>query len=164
MTADYLADSLKIKLSKLKFKAVYGSGEINGKKVLIVKPQTFMNLSGESVREIMDFFKLGVDKLIVICDDITLDVGRIRIRRNGSDGGQRGMRSIIEHMGRNDFVRIKVGVGKKPNPEYDLADWVLSKFKAEEIKPMEEAVINAAEAAKMITMGNIDKAMNKYNS
>ena len=164
MATSLLADKYDIKLSKVKFKAVYGIGEVNGKRIMIVQPQTYMNNSGESVRQIVDFYKLPLDKLIVICDDATLDVGKMRIRKKGSDGGQRGMRSIIEHLGSSDFTRIKIGIGKKPNPDYDLANWVLSKFKDDEIKSLENAVINAVNSAIMIANGEIDKAMNKYNS
>lgn len=164
MVTDCICDKYGVKLNKVKFKGVFGTFENGSKKIIVLQPQTYMNNSGESVREIMDFYKLTPDKLIVICDDISLDVGKMRIRKKGSDGGQRGMRSIITHLNTSDFVRIKVGVGAKPNPEYDLADWVLSKFHGDEIKSMEQAVINAAESAIMIVNGEIDKAMNRYNS
>ncbi len=164
MVIDKLADNLQCTLLKKKFKAVYESTEIDGKKVLLVKPQTYMNNSGLAVREIMDFYKIGAEKLIVIADDISLDVGRLRIRSKGSHGGHNGLRSIIDNIGTSDFIRIKVGVGKKPNPEYDLADWVLSKFKDDEKENLQKAIDNSVKSAKMIINGDINSAMNKYNS
>lgn len=164
MAIDKLCEKYDARLSKMKFKAIYNTVDIDGMRVLLVKPQTYMNNSGESVSEILRFYKIGVDKLIVLCDDISLDVGKLRIRRKGSDGGQRGLRSIIELVGSQDFVRIKIGIGNKPNPEYNLADWVLSRFGDDEAEPLDNALKNAAGAAVMIAKGGIDRAMNKYNS
>lgn len=160
---DYIAEKLGVKINKFKSKGYYTTAELNNKKVLLVKPQTFMNLSGEAVVGIGNFFKVPVEKTLVISDDISLDVGQTRIRRKGSDGGQKGLRSIIELTGSENFPRIKVGIGKKPNPEYDLASWVLSKFNSDEIKELEAVKQNVFDATKMIVNGQIDRAMNKYN-
>lgn len=164
MAIDRLCEKYGVRLSKMKFKAIYNTAEIDGMRIMLVKPQTYMNNSGESVSEILRFYKIGLDKLIVLCDDISLDVGKLRIRAKGSDGGQRGVRSIIELVGSQDFTRIKIGIGNKPNPDYDLADWVLSRFRDDETEPLDTALKNAAAAAVMIAGGNIDRAMNKYNS
>ncbi len=160
---DYIAEKLGVKINKFKSKGYYATAELNNKKVLLVKPQTYMNLSGEAVVGIGNFFKVPVEKTLVISDDISLDVGQTRIRRKGSDGGQKGLRSIIELTGSENFPRIKVGIGKKPNPEYDLASWVLSKFNSDEIKELEAVKQNVFDATKMIVNGQIDRAMNKYN-
>lgn len=164
MAIDRLCEKYGVRLSKMKFKAIYNTAEIDGMRIMLVKPQTYMNNSGESVSEILRFYKIGLDKLIVLCDDISLDVGKLRIRAKGSDGGQRGVRSIIELVGSQDFTRIKIGIGNKPNPDYDLADWVLSRFRDDETEALDTALKNAAAAAVMIAGGNIDRAMNKYNS
>lgn len=164
MAIDRLCEKYDARLTKMKFKAIYNAVDINGMRVLLVKPQTYMNNSGESVSEILRFYKIGLDKLIVLCDDISLDVGKLRIRRKGSDGGQKGLRSIIDLVGSQDFTRIKIGIGNKPNPEYNLADWVLSRFTDGETETLDTALDNAASAAVMIAGGNIDRAMNKYNS
>ena len=164
MAIDKLADEYNIDVSKSKHKALCGNGNIGKHRVMLIKPQTFMNLSGESVRDVLNYYKLSPDKLIVICDDISLDVGKMRIRKKGSDGGQKGMRSIIEQLGTQDFVRIKIGVGKKPNPDYDLAAWVLSAFKLDEKPLLQEAVDHAASSAALIIDGKTDAAMNRYNS
>ena len=164
MAADALADKLSISVDRLKFHALIGDGMYGDKRILLAKPQTFMNLSGQAVEEIMSFYKIPPEHLIVMCDDISLDPGKLRIRRKGSHGGQNGMRNIIDMIGTQDFHRIKLGIGAKPHPDYDLADWVLSHFTANELKLMKETAENAAEAVKLITAGNTDKAMNLYNS
>ena len=164
MAIDKLCEKYDVQLSKMKFRAIYNTAEINGMRVMLVKPQTYMNNSGESVSEILRFYKIGLDKLVVLCDDISLDVGRLRIRAKGSDGGQKGLRSIIDLVGSQNFTRIKIGIGNKPNPDYDLADWVLSRFRDDEMEALDTALKNAAAAAVMIAGGNIDRAMNKYNS
>ena len=125
---DYLSSVYNIKMTKLKFKGVYGEGNIGGEKCILLKPQTYMNLSGESVREAADFYKIPAENVIIICDDISLPVAKIRIRRNGSDGGHNGLKSIISHIGGNNFPCVKIGVGETPHPDYDLADCVLGKF------------------------------------
>lgn len=163
LCVDYIADKLGVKIDKFKNKAYYTTADFDGKKVLLVKPQTYMNLSGEAVAGLLNFFKVDTDKLLVISDDISLDVGKMRIRRKGSDGGQKGLRSIIELTGKDNFPRVKVGIGKKPNPNYDLAKWVLSKFKDDELKELENIKENVYSAAKLIINDQIDKAMNKFN-
>ena len=163
LCVDYIADKLGVKIDKFKNKAYYTTADFDGKKVLLVKPQTYMNLSGEAVVGLLNFFKVDTDKLLVISDDISLDVGKMRIRRKGSDGGQKGLRSIIELTGKDNFPRIKVGIGKKPNPNYELAKWVLSKFKDDELKELENIKENVYSAAKLIINDQIDKAMNKFN-
>ena len=158
-----LADRHHIVLNKTQFKALTGVGTIGDKKVLLLFPQTFMNNSGEAVQAAMAFYKLTPDRLLVLSDDISLDVGGVRVRKKGSDGGQKGLRSIITHVGTDEFARVRVGVGKKPHPAYDLADWVLSKFKKDEQPAMSEAYERAAAAAELIVGGRIDEAMNKYS-
>ena len=160
---DYIAGKNQIEISSRKHKALIGSGYLGGQRVLLVKPQTFMNLSGESLRGIMDFYKLEPSDFIVIFDDISLDVGQLRIRRKGSAGGHNGIKSIISHLGSMDFPRVKIGVGEKPKG-YDLADYVLGHFPAEERSIMDEAAKTAAEAIRMIITENADAAMNHFNS
>ena len=164
ITLDYIAEKLDVSISKLKFKSLYTIADYKGKKIMLIKPQTFMNLSGQAVVEALQFYKLDIKNAVVICDDVNFDVGKLRIRRQGSDGGQNGVKNIIYLSNRDDFARIKLGVGKKPSPDYNLADWVLSKFRAEEMQSLESAVKSAAEAALMIADGEIDKAMNRYNN
>lgn len=160
---DILCEELGADCKKSKFKSLVGEGKIGQDRVLIIKPQTFMNLSGEAVLEAMKFYKLTPDKVIVIFDDITLDVGRLRIRAKGSDGGHRGMRNIIQMAGSDAFPRIKLGVGQKPHPEYDTKDWVLSKFSEQDEKVLKESVKSAAEAVKCIITNDISTAMNRFN-
>ena len=161
---DLLAEKHGIKITKLKFKALMGDGRINGRRCLLLKPQTYMNLSGEAVKEAADFYKIPPEKIVVICDDISLEPGKIRIRRKGSAGGQNGMKNIISHLGTDNFPRIKVGVGAKPNPEYDLADWVLSHFTKDEVKLIKEAAEKTVGSVEYMVEDNIDKAMSNYNS
>ncbi len=158
-----LAEKVGVRVNRVKFKSLCGEMTIGGKKLLLLMPQTFMNNSGEAVREALSFYKLSPENCVVICDDITLDVGTIRIRRKGSDGGQRGMRSIITLCGSEQFPRIKIGVGKKPHPEYDLAAWVLSKFSKDEAAAIVKAANDAADAALLIADGQLDKAMNDFS-
>ncbi len=158
-----LAESAGVRVNRVKFKSLCGEMTVNGKKILLLMPQTFMNNSGEAVREALSFYKLPPENCVVICDDVTLDVGTVRIRRKGSDGGQRGMRSIITQCGSEQFPRIKIGVGKKPHPDYDLAAWVLSRFTKEEASAIVSAARDAADAALLIAEGQIDKAMNNYS-
>lgn len=163
MAIDALCDKLNCELKTLKFKSYCGTAIINGKKVLLMKPQTYMNNSGEALVQAMNFYKVPPEKTIIILDDISLDVGKMRIRRKGTDGGQRGMASIIYLSGSDMFPRIKLGIGAKPNPEYDLASWVLSKFNDEEYKTILKTCENILPAVEYIIDGNIDKAMNLYN-
>ncbi len=161
---DVLAEKYGIKINKLKFKSLMGEGRIDGKRCLLLKPQTYMNLSGEAVRDAVDFYKIPIENIIVICDDISLDPGKMRIRRKGSDGGQRGMKNIIYHLKNDNFPRIKIGVGAKPNPDYDLADWVISRFTASEAKLIKNVAENTVSAIEYIVKGDIDKAMSNFNS
>lgn len=160
---DYIAEKLGVQINKFKHKAYYTQADFGGKKVLLVKPQTYMNNSGEAVVGLLNFFKVDTQNMLVISDDISLDVGKMRIRRKGSDGGQKGLRSIIELTGKEEFPRIKIGIGKKPNPNYDLAKWVLSKFTNDEFKALENIKSNAYSAAELIINNQIDKAMNRFN-
>lgn len=164
MTIDALAKERSTDVTRMKFKAYCGDAVINGKKCLLMKPNTYMNNSGEAVEAAMQFYKLDMEHLIVVYDDISLDVGKLRIRRKGSDGGHNGIKSIIALTGSQDFARIKIGVGKKPHKDYNLADWVLSKFKADEMPPLETACKNACEALALMVNGKTDAAMNQFNA
>ena len=160
---DRLAEEENIAVMESKHKALIGKGYVAGQKVILAKPQTFMNLSGESIREIVDYYKVDdTAELIVISDDISLDVGQIRIRKKGSAGGHNGIKNIIANLGSSVFPRIKVGVGEKPKG-YDLADYVLGKFSKEDRVLMEEGYDLACEASALIMQGAIDQAMNEYN-
>jgi len=164
MALDTLAESLNVPVKKLKFKSLTGDAVIGGKHCLLMKPTTFMNNSGEAVVDALNFYKLTTSELLVLVDDISLDVGRLRIRKKGSDGGHNGLKSIIYLTGSDAFARIKLGVGAKPHPDYDLAAWVLGQFPKEQGELLEKTFSNAAEAAKLIAAGKTDEAMNKYNS
>ena len=161
---DKLADKYNCNVSKMKYKALIGDCTIAGKRTLLMKPQTFMNLSGEAVVQAMSFYKIPPENVIVLFDDISLDVGRMRIRRKGSDGGQKGMRSIIELSGSSLFPRVKIGIGEKPNPNWQLADWVLSRFTSAEREALDKVTDTACGAVEYIIAGNIDKAMADFNS
>jgi len=160
---DLLAQQLKTKIDRLKFKALTRQVNIGGKKVLLVQPQTYMNVSGAAVSALATFYKIKPERILVIFDDISLPVGRIRVRRDGSAGGHNGIKSIIQSLGTDQFPRVKVGVGGKPHPEYDLADWVLSKFSAQEEKDLAPAMANAAEAALLVLEQGVEKAASAYN-
>lgn len=163
MTIDRLAEQENIDILEKKHKAVIGKGTIAGQKCILAKPQTFMNLSGESVRELVDYYKVDeTAELIVISDDISLDVGQLRIRKKGSAGGHNGLKNIIAHLGHEQFIRIKMGVGEKPKG-WDLADYVLGHFSAPEAKVMEEASERAADAIRTIITDGADAAMNRFN-
>lgn len=160
---DTLADMAGISVIEKKHKAIIGKGVIDGQKVILVKPQTYMNLSGESVREVIDYYKVDEEEeLIVISDDISLDVGMLRVRKKGSAGGHNGLKNIIQHLGHDTFMRIKMGVGEKPKG-YDLADYVLGHFTQDERKTMDAAAKSATEAIRMMMAGDVDKAMNMFN-
>ncbi len=162
-TIDKLADRFSITVLEKKHKALIGKGIINGEKVILAKPQTYMNLSGESVRELIDYYKVDEEtELIVIYDDISLDVGQLRIRKKGSAGGHNGIKSIIQHLGTDTFPRIKMGVGEKPKG-YDLADYVLGHFKKEERVIMDESAMLATKAVELMVIDEIGEAMNLYN-
>ena len=163
MTIDALSKKYGIDVGERKHKALIGKGVIEGHKVILAKPQTFMNNSSESLRELTDYYKPDIEtEVIVIYDDITLDVGGLRVRKKGSAGGHNGMKSIISHLGTTDFQRIRVGIGEKP-PRMDLADWVLGHFHKEDEEPLKEAIDEAMVAAVMMLNGEVDEAMNKYN-
>ena len=164
LAVDTIAQKHHPDTKRIKFKGLVGECSLGGKKALLLKPSTFMNLSGQSVREAMQFYKLPPEKVLVIFDDINLEPGKLRIRRKGSDGGHNGMKNILYLSGSDQFPRIKLGVGKKPRPDYDLADWVLSRFTGEEQKALDTALENAAAAAELIVKGDVDRAMNLYNS
>ena len=163
MVADEVAGRLRAPIQKVKFKALTNLLTISGEKVLVMKPTTYMNLSGEAVRQAVDFYKIPADHVLVISDDTSLAVGRLRIRKSGSAGGHNGLKSIIQHLGSDQFPRIKVGVGEKPHPDYDLADWVLGKFVGEDKKTIDATVKIAADAVECIIADGCDKAMNKFN-
>lgn len=160
---DHLAEKYNISVDTKKHRAYIGKGVIGGQKVILAKPQTYMNLSGESVRSMMDYYKIDPEEeLLVIYDDISLEVGQLRIRKKGSAGGHNGIKNIIAHLGDSVFPRIKVGVGEKPKG-YDLADYVLGRFSKAERELMEEGYDEAASAVEMIVRGEIEQAMNQYN-
>lgn len=160
---DLLAEKYNIAVDTKKHRAYIGKGIIGGQKVILAKPQTYMNLSGESVRSLVEYYKVDPEtELLIIFDDISLDVGRLRIRKKGSAGGHNGIKNIIANLGTSVFQRIKVGVGEKPKG-YDLADYVLGRFSKEDRELIKEGFECAAEAVAMITAGEIDQAMNKYN-
>lgn len=157
-----ISDDYGIPLDFKKHKAICGRGFIEGEKVIIAQPQTYMNLSGESVRELVDFYKVNPEEVIVIYDDISLEVGQLRLRVKGSAGGHNGIKSIISHLGTQEFFRIKVGVGDKPSG-YDLADYVLSRFREDEQLVIREAIQKSSEAVKSIIKDGMESAMNIYN-
>ncbi len=161
-TVDVLAAKHGIKINKLKHKALSGDGVINGQRVILVKPQTYMNLSGESVREIIEWYKTPLKNTIIVYDDIDLAVGKIRVRPKGSSGTHNGMRSILYHIQSEDFPRIRIGIGRPPE-NWDLADFVLSRFTPEDRKLINEGITNAAEAIETIIKSGVDAAMNKFN-
>ena len=160
---ELLALRHKIKMSKVKFKGLYGEGVISGKKVLLVMPQTYMNLSGESVRDIISWYKIPVGNIIIIYDDIDLPVGKIRVRPKGSAGTHNGMKSVIYQIMSDEFPRVRIGIDKPPEG-WDLADYVLSKFSKEEKDKISQAVVNAADAVEAIIGQGINQAMNKFNN
>ena len=163
LVLDQIAGSCGVRLDRLKYKSLCADAVLGGRRVLLMKPQTFMNLSGQAVTEAMRFYKLPAEKVIVIFDDISLEPGKLRIRRKGSDGGHNGMKNIIYLAGSQDFPRVKIGVGAKPDPRWDLADWVLSRFSSQEQKKLDEALEHAAGAVTLLLQGNAAEAMNRYN-
>ena len=160
---DLLADKENAKINKIKFKGVLGEAAIGGHRCILLKPQTFMNNSGESVRAAADFYKIPPEHVLVIFDDISLPCGKLRIRRKGSAGGHNGIKSITAHLGSDAFPRSKLGVGEKPDPRWDLADWVLSNFQKEELTALREASDKACDAVEKIVCGGIEQAMSLYN-
>jgi PTH1 family peptidyl-tRNA hydrolase len=163
MFIDYCCSKFGCRVDRAKFSALVGECDISGKRVLLMKPTTYMNLSGKAVRAATDFYKIPVENVIVISDDTSFDVGKLRIKRKGSDGGQKGLRSIITELGSNNFPRIKMGVGSKPHPDYDMADWVLSDIPKEQRPMFADAVSRGCEALEIMIAGDVELAMNKYN-
>ena len=157
-----ISEEYNIPVEKSKFKGLYGSGMIESEKVILLKPQTFMNLSGESLREIIDFYKISLEEIIVVYDDVDIDVGNIRIRKSGSAGSHNGMKSIIQHLGTTNFYRIRVGIGNQKE-NIDMINYVIGKVSKEEYAELEKGILKAKEAVVEIIKNNIDKAMNKYN-
>ena len=164
MTIDTLCDKYKLDCKKLRFKSLTCDAMISGKRCLIMKPTTFMNNSGEAVTEAMSFYKIPPERTIIVFDDISLEPGKLRIRRKGSDGGHNGIKSIIYLSGSDMFPRIKMGVGAKPHPDYNLADWVLGHFKKEQAEALETAMDNAVSSIELMVGGKMNEAMNKFNS
>ncbi len=160
---DTIAKSLGVDVKKMKFKSLVGEAKIANQKCLLMKPMTYMNNSGEALVEAMNFYKVPINKVIVIFDDISLEPSEMRVRRKGTHGGHNGIKSIIQLTGGDEFPRIKLGVGKKPHPDYDLADWVLSNFKKDEQQKMCESYDKCEEIVSLIIQDNIDEAMNRYN-
>ena len=163
MVADEVADRQNAPIQKIKFKALTNLLTVAGEKVLVMKPITYMNLSGEAVRQAVDFYKIPADHVLVVSDDTALAVGRLRIRKGGSAGGHNGLKNIIQHLGTDQFPRLRVGVGEKPHPDYDMADWVLGKFVGEDKKAIDAAVKKAADAIECILKEGLDRGMNKFN-
>lgn len=163
MVADEIGQRCRSPIQKLRFKALTDVVTISGQKVLVMKPVTYMNLSGEAVRQAVDFYKVAPDHVLVVSDDTALAVGRLRIRRGGSAGGHNGLKNIILHLGTDQFPRLRVGVGEKPHPDYDMADWVLGKFQGEDKKAIDQAVKRAADAVECILAEGIDRGMSRFN-
>lgn len=164
MTIDTLCEKYKLDCKKLRFKSLTCDAMLSGKRCLIMKPTTFMNNSGEAVTEAMSFYKIPPERTIIVFDDISLEPGKLRIRRKGSDGGHNGIKSIIYLSGSDMFPRIKMGVGAKPHPDYNLADWVLGHFKKEQAEALETAMDNAVSSIELMVGGKMNEAMNKFNS
>ena len=161
--SELLAGRWKVKIDRLKFRALTRMVTAEGQKLLLVQPQTYMNASGAAVSALATYYKVKPERILVIFDDISLPVGRIRVRRDGSAGGHNGIKSIIQSLGTDQFPRVKVGVGAKPHPDYDLADWVLSRFSAQEEKALAPALTNAAEAAVLVLTQGVETAASAYN-
>lgn len=160
---DLLAEKLGARIDKAKFQGLYGQVDYNGNRLYLLKPLTYMNLSGVSVLQLSSFFKIPPQRIIVIFDDISLEPGRLRVRSDGSAGGHNGIKSIIAQLGSQDFPRVKIGVGAKPHPDFDLADWVLSTFSAQEEKALAVSLENGAQAALTLVTDGVSQAANKFN-
>lgn len=163
MTADALGERLGKPIQRLKFKALTNVVEYGGCRVLLMKPTTYMNLSGEAVREACQFYKIPPERVLVVSDDVSLPVGKLRLRRSGTAGGHNGLRSIIGQLHSDQFPRLKIGVGQKPHPDYDMADWVLGKFSKEDRKTIDAAIDRALDAIECVFSQGMDKAMSQYN-
>ena len=160
---DYIAERSGVKIDRLKFKALTAEANIGGARVLLMKPETFMNLSGEAVGAAAAFYKIPADKVLILHDEISFNAGTIRIRRKGSAGGHNGLKSIIAHLSGDTFPRIKIGVGQKPTPDYDLVSWVLGRIPDDDMAKLSDRLDDIYSAATLVVMGNIDEAMNKYS-
>lgn len=163
MAVEYIRQKTEAGPEKLRFKSLCSEAEISGKRVLLIKPQTFMNSSGEAVREAAEFYKIPMSRVIVLYDDITLAPGRLRIRTRGSDGGHNGMKSIIFQCRTEQFPRVRIGIGERPHPDYDLADWVLTDFTEQEKEKLFDALCRAYEAVCLLVEERAEEAMNLYN-
>ena len=163
MALDFIAEKCGVRVDRARFKSLCADARIGEHRVLLMKPQTFMNLSGEAVREAADFYKIPPENILVLFDDINFDVGVMRIRRNGSDGGHNGIKSIIYQLNSDAFPRVKIGVGKKPSPDYDLADYVLGTYSDADKKTLFSMFSRVYDGVELILSGQIDKAMNLYN-
>ena len=163
MALDFIAEKCGVRVDRARFKSLCADARIGEHRVLLMKPQTFMNLSGEAVREAADFYKIPPENILVLFDDINFDVGVMRIRRNGSDGGHNGIKSIIYQLNSDAFPRVKIGVGKKPSPDYDLADYVLGTYSDADKKTLFSMFSQVYDGVELILSGQIDKAMNLYN-
>lgn len=164
LAMDYISQKCGATVNKSKFKALVGEATIAGKRVLLMKPQTFMNASGEAVKEAMSFYKIPIENVIVLSDDVNLDVGRMRVRKSGSDGGQKGLRSIITLTTSDNFPRIRFGVGKKPHPDYDMGDWVLGNLSESDKKAIFDCFVTGYEGLEKLLQGDVDGAMQVCNS
>lgn len=163
ITIDRIADKYGIGITENKLKALIGKGTIAGQKVVLVKPQTYMNLSGEAVRAVADYYKVDAQtQVCIIYDDTSMEVGKLRIRKQGSAGGHNGIKSIINHLGSDVFVRVKIGIGEKPKG-YDLADYVLGQLTSEDHKYIDETALKVCDAIELLSQGEVDEAMNRYN-
>jgi PTH1 family peptidyl-tRNA hydrolase len=160
---DYISQKLRVDARSSKFNSVYGVGNFGNKRFVIMKPQTFMNRSGESVLQAMTFYRVVAEKVILIFDDVSLDIGKIRLRKSGTHGGHNGVKSILELAGSKNFLRVKIGIGNKPHADWDLADWVLSKFSEGEEKILETVFEKVSMSVDMILSSRIEKAMATYN-
>lgn len=163
MAADAMEKKLGVSINKMRFKALTQTADIGGKKVLLMKPQTYMNLSGDAIAQAANFYKVPPERVIVVSDETALPIGRLRIRRGGSAGGHNGLKSVIARLGTDQFPRIRLGVGDKPHPDYDMADWVLSAFKGQDAADMELVAKKAADAVECYITEDADRAMNKFN-
>lgn len=163
MAADAMEKKLGVSINKMRFKALTQTVDIGGKKVLLMKPQTYMNLSGDAIVQAANFYKVPPERVIVVSDETALPIGRLRIRRGGSAGGHNGLKSVIARLGTDQFPRIRLGVGDKPHPDYDMADWVLSAFKGQDAADMELVAKKTADAVECYITEGADRAMNKFN-
>ncbi|MCD8383202.1 MAG: aminoacyl-tRNA hydrolase [Clostridiales bacterium] len=163
LTGDIMARRLGADIRRIRFKALTASADIGGHKVLLMKPNTYMNLSGTALQEAAAFYKVPPERCLVVSDDVSLEPGRLRLRRSGSAGGHNGLKSIINMLDSENFPRVKIGVGRKPHPDYDLADWVLGKFSPQDRKLIEQAAETACDAIECIITDGMDRAMNLYN-